>query len=205
MGELTFIELEPEAAEPAGRGPMEHAEKPGAGESGPDGEAAEPSGFGGFVYDGVRANEAIRAGLSRRPAALRPLPMEDVCFYIKPIDNSDLQREADSREKGAWLRFVAGGLLVLMAVIGLYGPKAWMRQSGYRIEELESRHQALAEINRQLRVREAQLSNLSRVAEYASRMGLEAPPPERVAWQDLTIPPSSETTELAESLPPPAH
>jgi hypothetical protein len=39
-----------------------------------------------FLYDGVAAGREVRAGLARRSASVRPLPMEDLCFFVKPID-----------------------------------------------------------------------------------------------------------------------
>ena len=58
-------------------------------------ESVGPEPASGFTYDGVRAGRAIRTGLSRRSAASRPLPMEQVCLYVKAIDNSGVRRRTD--------------------------------------------------------------------------------------------------------------
>ena len=152
---------------------------------------------GGFVYDGARASRATRAGLSRRSASSLPLPMEDVYFYIKELDNTKLGRRLDPADRAVWLRFVGVGMLSLMMVILTFAPRPLLRHSGYRLEKLTEKHQALAEIQDQLRVREARLSDLRRVADLAGRQGLEQTPPERFAWQDRTIPPVPQETELA--------
>jgi len=152
---------------------------------------------GGFVYDGARAGRATRAGLSRRSASSRPLPMEDVYFYIKKFNNTNLGRRPDPADRATWLRFVGVGILGLLMMITTFAPRPLLRHSGYRLEKLNEKYQALAEIQDQLRVRQARLSDLRRVADLAGRQGLEQTPPERFAWQDRTIPPVSQETELA--------
>jgi len=152
---------------------------------------------GGFVYDGARAGRATRAGLSRRSASSRPLPMEDVYFYVKELDNTNLQRRPDPADRAIWLRFVGVGMLGLLMMITTFAPRPLLRHSGYRLEKLNEKYQALAEIQDQLRVRQARLSDLRRVADLAGGQGLEQTPPERFAWQDRTIPPVSQETELA--------
>ncbi len=152
----------------------------------------------GFVYDGVRAGRAIRAGLSRRPAASRPLPMEDVTLYVKQLDNSQLRRQPDPKGVRAWSRLVTVGLTVLIAVMVGCGPRAWLRHAGYRQAKQEEHYRALVEINRQLKVREAMLSDLRRIAELAAARGLGEPPLEKFAWQDRSITPASQGPELAQ-------
>ena len=160
-------------------------------------ESVEPA--SGFTYDGVRAGRAIRAGLSRRSATSRPLPMEQVCLYVKAIDNSGVRRRTDVAEKRIWTKVVALGFLIMGLVLLAYGPRSGIRESGYRLEKLEKQKQALVEINRQLRVREAMLSDLKRVSKLAADRGLSAPPPDRFDWQNRTISPAEEGGELAHS------
>lgn len=150
-----------------------------------------------FVYDGAGVGRAARAGLSRRPASSRPLPMENVYFHVKKLDNSNLRRRPDPRDKVVWSRLVVGGLLSLVMMVLTFAPRPLLRQSGYRIEKLSEKHQTLVEIQDQLRVRQARLSDLRRVADLAERQGLEQTPPERFAWQNRTIPPVSQEDELA--------
>ena len=162
-------------------------------------ESVEPEPASGFTYDGVRAGRAIRAGLSRRSAASRPLPMEQVCLYVKAIDNSGVRRRTDVAEKRIWTKVVALGFLMVGLVLLAYGPRSGIRESGYRLEKLEKQKHALVEINRQLRVREAMLSDLKRVSKLAADRGLSAPPPDRFDWQNRTISPAEEGGELAHS------
>ena len=150
-----------------------------------------------FVYDGAGVGRAARAGLSRRPVSSRPFPMENVYFHVKNLDNSNLRRRPDPRDKVVWSRLVVGGLLGLVMMILTFAPRPLLRQSGYRLEKLSETHQSLVEIQDQLRVRQARLSDLRRVADLAGRQGLEQTPPARFAWQNRTISPVSQEEELA--------
>ena len=150
-----------------------------------------------FVYDGAKAGRALRAGLSKRSASSRPLPMEDVCFYIKELDNTNLRRHADPADKAVWMRLVGAGMLGLMMMILTFAPRPLLRHSGYRIEKLHQRQQALTSIQGQLMVRQEIMSDLRRVATLAEQQGLSQTPPERFAWQNQTTPPVSGEGELA--------
>jgi len=153
----------------------------------------------GFLYDGVRAGPAVRAGLSRRQTASRPLPMEEVTLFIKEIDNSQLRRKPDPVGKAAWLRYVVSGAMIVLVVLLSSGPRAWLRHSGYRQAEMEKEYQALMEINRQLKVRQSMLSDPQRISILAAEQGMVEPPPDRFEWQDRTIAPG-DSSELAENL-----
>ena len=84
-----------------------------------------------------------------------------------------------------------------------FGPVAAKRQSGYRLRSLNSQYQKLQVVNSQLKDRRAKLSNVHRVQGLAKARGLAAAPPERYAWQDRTIRPSSDGSELARNQPTP--
>jgi hypothetical protein len=122
--------------------------------------------------------------------------MEEVTLFIKDIDNSQVRRKADPRGKAAWLRFVVSGTMILMAVLLSSGPRAWLRHSGYRQADMEKEYQALLEINRQLKVREAMLSDLQRISDLATAEGFVEPPPDQFDWQGGVAAPS-ESSELA--------
>jgi hypothetical protein len=153
-----------------------------------------------FIYDGVRAGRALRAGLSKRAAASRPLPMEEVYFHVKDLDNSDVRRAPDPADKANWLRLVAMGAGGLVLILLSFAPRPLLRHSGYRLEKLTQQEQALSEVNGQLKVRREMLSDLRRVERFAGQRGLAATPPERFAWQDRTLTPVGKRSELALNL-----
>jgi len=137
----------------------------------------------GFVYDGVRCGRALRAGLSRRSAFGQPLPMEELGLYVKSVDNAGVRRRSAPEGKKYWSRMVGVSSLLLVVLAFGYGPRAWLRQSGYRIAEMTEKRQALVENQDHLRVRHARLSGLDRVGELAAQQGLIAPAVENYTWQ----------------------
>ena len=153
-----------------------------------------------FIYDGVRAGRALRAGLSKRATASRPLPMEEVYFHVKDLDNSDVRRAPDPADKANWLRLVAMGAGGLVLILLSFAPRPLLRHSGYRLEKLTQQEQALSEVNGQLKVRREMLTDLRRVERFAGQRGLAATPPERFAWQDRTLTPVDKRSELALNL-----
>ena len=125
------------------------------------------------------------------------MPMEDVYFHVKDLDNSKRRRRIDPAEKSAWRCYVIAGFVAVVVVLAAFGPLPALRQSGYRLERLSKQHQSLKEINRQLTMRQAMLSDVRRVTALAEARGLAAPPPERYAWQNRTITPLMGRSELA--------
>jgi len=137
----------------------------------------------GFVYDGVRAGRAVRAGLSRRSAGGRPLPMEEIAFFIKDVNNSGLRRDSDPADRNAWARMVALGCLLLLTAVLCFGPRAWLRHSSYRQNELAEQREQLLRTRQQLLVRHAQLTGLERVTEIATAQGFRKPELDDYKWQ----------------------
>ena len=140
--------------------------------------------MGSFFYDGVAAGREVRAGLSRRPAATRPLPMEDLCFFAKSIDNSRLVRVVDPHSRREALGLVACVLAIFFLALLYIGPHLALLHTGYRLEDLKKEHEALAEASRQLQVQEATLRDPRRIYGIARKLGLAAPAPEQVVWTE---------------------
>lgn len=97
-------------------------------------------------------------------------------YWVKRIDNSRLVRQRDPgylREGVALL----GAALVCVAIILLC---AWQQyefiHAGYRLEELQARHQQVLDWNRTLRLEQATLLDPMRIDALArNRLGLIAP------------------------------
>ncbi len=159
----------------------------GRGEEGREEE--RPGDAGLFFYDGVAAGREVRAGLSRRFAATRPLPMEDLCFFVKPIDNSRLVRVVDPHSRRECLGLAAGLSAVFVLALLLIGPRLALLHTGYRLEDLKKENEALVETGRQLQVKEATLRDPQRIYSIAhGKLGLAAPRPEQVVWSDVNTP-----------------
>ena len=140
----------------------------------------------GFYYDGVAAGREVRAGLSRRPAATRPLPMEDLCFFVKTIDNSRLVRVVDPHSKRECLGLVGAVSAMFVLALLYIGPVLAMLRTGYRLQDLQKENEALVEASRQLQVQEARLRDPQRIYGIARRLNLHAPAPEQVVWPEAS-------------------
>jgi len=147
------------------------------------GRASQP-----FLWDGVEAGREVRAGLARRSAACRPLPMEDLCFFVKPIDNSRLVQVMDPRSKWEILKMVVGGLFLLLMALGYALPYLEKADAGYRIQDLRNQNEALVEHTKQLQVEKASLEDPRRVAAEAAGLGLRKPTAEQVVWAEGAAP-----------------
>lgn len=151
----------------------------------------------GFVFDGVRASGAIRAGLSKRSGAVRPLPGEEICFFVKPIENTRLYRKADPASKVFWKSCLVLGAFAVAVILASFVPRALLRQSGYRAEKFSRAQMQLVEVNRQLLVRQGILSSLHRIGGLAAENGMTVPAANTLAWQDRTLPPPDDEKQLA--------
>ena len=151
----------------------------------------------GFLYDGVWAGRDVRAGLSRRAAASRPLPMEEICFFVKTIDNSRLVRVVDPQSRRDCMK-LAGFFAALFTMAVLYiAPHVALRHTGYGIEDLKREYEALGEANRALQVRESTLRDPQRIDAIArTRLGMQPALPEQVAWPDAGRMPRQNGREL---------
>ncbi len=158
-----------------------HAEAPGRGDAGTRGRGE------GFFYDGVAAGREVRAGLSRRSAATRPLPMEDLCFFVKPIDNSRLVRVLDPHSRSECLKLVAVVSAVFFLALLYILPYLSLLRAGYRVEDLKKDHETLAEAGRQLKIKEAELRDPHRIAAIArGNLGMLEAAPEQVVWPEAS-------------------
>ncbi len=140
----------------------------------------------GFYYDGVMAGREVRAGLSRRPAASRPLPMEEICFFVKPVDNSRLVRVLDPGSRWEWAK-VGGAVAAVFVMALLYVlPYLFMLRAGYRIEDSKKQHQELVEAGRRLQVDQAALRDPVRIARQARALGMRPPTSAQVSYADAS-------------------
>jgi cell division protein FtsL len=133
------------------------------------------------------------ATAARRPAAvrlepdpfqLRALPLEDVFFHCKKIDNSRLVREPDPEARGAcWSTIVAACLLV--GTVGtVLAPSVGATLAGYRLEALKQEEQRLLNERRVLELEEARLLSPARLEELARKQQMVTPSPGQVVHLD---------------------
>ncbi len=111
---------------------------------------------------------------------LRPLPSEDVYFFVKKIDNSRIVREADpAARRRAWAAGLKGaavaGLLILLLM-----PRALDMVAGYRIHALTAEHDRMVTQKTVIELEEARLRSPERLQQLAGELRLVTPDPKRV-------------------------
>ena len=105
----------------------------------------------------------------RNPFQLRALPLQDVIFYSKKIDNSRLVREADPKSRGACWSAIGAAALVVGMLTGAMAPAVKVKLAGYRLEALRG---------------EERLLNPARLERLARRQNLVTPSAEQVVHLD---------------------
>jgi hypothetical protein len=116
--------------------------------------------------------------------ALRPLPLEDVFFHCKRIDNSRLEREPDPREKGACWSTIGAATVLVALLGGVLAPSVAGTLAGYRLESLRSEERRLLDEKRVLEAEEAALLSPERLQVLAEQQKLAAPGPGQVIHVD---------------------
>ncbi|HEX8984351.1 MAG TPA: hypothetical protein VF767_02930 [Bryobacteraceae bacterium] len=136
-----------------------------------------------FKRAGVQSTAPVRGVEWIEPVdeyRLRPLPSEDVYFYLKKIDNSRIVREADPvARKRAW-KAGAKGLAAASLLILLLMPKALGMVAGYHVHKLAQEHEQLLNERSALALEEARLVSPERLEQLARELKLVNPDPKRV-------------------------
>ena len=98
---------------------------------------------------------------------LRALPLDDVFFFCKKINNERLVREADPRAGKRCWSAIAAASLALILFAGAASLKMMNTLAGYRVEALKDGQQQMLSRSRSLQLQEGLLlspENLQQVA-----------------------------------------
>ncbi len=106
---------------------------------------------------------------------LRALPLDDVYFYSKSIDNARLVREQDPRSGGRCWSAIGAAAVALVLFTGVLAPKAAGTLDGYRLEGLRAQQRQLLEQRRALQLREAELLSPQNLDQFARDRNLALP------------------------------
>ena len=121
-------------------------------------------------------------------------------YFSKRLDNSRLVKVSDPQRRREMVS-LGVTLSVLFLVVMVY---LWQHFSaieyGYKIEQLKSEREAIAQSTRQLGLEEASLKDVSRIERLARELGMQ--PPADGQWQPLenTIDPSTPVMAQANSI-----
>lgn len=135
-------------------------------------------GPGGPQVPAAPKPEVVRA--KQDPFQLRPLPLEDVFFQSKAIDNTRLVRESDPRAGGrCWSAIGAACLALALCAAGL-APRMANRIEGYKLEGIKNEERRLVDQRRALQLREAELLGPRQLEQIAKDRNLAPPSPGQV-------------------------
>jgi hypothetical protein len=131
------------------------------------------------------------ARLAKNSDRLRPLPLDDVLFFSKRIDNSRLVRAADPRARGACWSAVGAASVLLVLLTGTLVPSLAGRLEGYKLEALKGEERRLLDERRTLELQEAELLSPDRLQQMAEKQNLVAPQAGQVVHLDGNKPDSA--------------
>jgi len=155
--------------------------------------ATMPAFLGKTVNVGASASSAAPsvARLAKNSDRLRPLPLDDVLFFSKKIDNSRLVRAADPRARGACWSAVGAASVLLVLLAGTLVPSLAGRLEGYKLEALKGEERRLLDERRTLELQEAELLSPDRLQQMAEKQNLVAPQAGQVVHLDGNKPDSA--------------
>jgi cell division protein FtsL len=121
------------------------------------------------------------------PAAPRRyMPGAPEIYFHKAIDNSRLVREADPVRRREMRMFTATVVVCFLMTLVYLGQHCSSVEYGYQIEELRTKRDAMADVNRTLKLEEATLKEPGRIDALARDMGMALPAVGQVQRLDET-------------------
>lgn len=122
----------------------------------------------------------------QQPAAQQPRGMfigTPEIYFSKRIDNSRVVMVTDPKRRSEMITFgITLGVLFLFVMVYVWQHFSAI-EYGYKIEQLKSQRDAIAEINRTLSLEEASLKDLPRIDRLARQLGMQ--PPIDGQWQSM--------------------
>jgi cell division protein FtsL len=115
---------------------------------------------------------------------VRAFANEDIYFYVKRIDNSDVVREADPQARGTCWKLIGSVVAAVVLLIGVLLPSAYSLLAGYQIQALKQEQQRLSTEQSSLELEEAQLVSPARMEELAREQQFIDPPSQKVVYLD---------------------
>src|SRR5580698_5574944 len=104
-------------------------------------------------------------------------------YFAKRIDNSRVVMVTDPKRRREMVTFgITLGVLFLLVMVYLWQHFSAI-EYGYKIEQLKSQRDAIAETTRSLGLEEASLKDVSRIERLARELGMQ--PPTQGQWQPL--------------------
>jgi len=128
---------------------------------------------------GQTETQAVRVDASMR---VRAFPSEDIYFFVKRIDNTQVVREADPQARGICWKAIGSVAAAVVLVIGVLLPGAYSLLAGFQIQSLRQEAQRLATEQASLQLQEARLLSPARMEELARAQQFVDPAPQKVVY-----------------------
>ena len=130
------------------------------------------------------AQEAETARVADGTTRVRTFANEDIYFFVKKIDNSDVVREADPAARGTCWKLIGSVVAAVVLLVGVLLPGAYSLLAGYQIQSLKQEAQRLATEQASLELEEAALVSPARMEELAKEQQFIDPPAQKVVYLD---------------------
>ncbi len=141
--------------------------------------------FNRFVEPGAAAASEPHARIVRASAdayRLRPLPNDDVYFFVKRIDNSHVVRKADPKARARSWKALGASCLAAAGLIATLLPSAYGLMASYQLHQLQQEHQRLVGEESRLELEEATLVSPERLQRLAKDEGFTDPTPDHTIY-----------------------
>jgi cell division protein FtsL len=116
-------------------------------------------------------------------------------YFSKRVDNSRVVKIADPKRRREMVSLgITLAMLFLLVMVYLWQHFSAI-EYGYKIEQLKSERETIAESTRQLGLEEASLKDVSRIERMARDLGMQ--PPSEGQWQPMENAPDPSTPVMA--------
>jgi hypothetical protein len=113
---------------------------------------------------------------------VRAIPNDDVCLFVKDIDNTRVVRKVDQVAPKRCLKTIAGFCGAAALLILLLLPGAYSLLAGYEIQNLREKRQQLLIERAGLELEEARLTSPERLEELAKVQDFIDPAPDKIIY-----------------------
>jgi cell division protein FtsL len=127
---------------------------------------------------------ASRAHEDEDPNRLRYFPNEDVYFFVKKIDNTQVVRESDPAARNTCWRVIGSCVSAAVLLIAVFLPSLYTLIAGYQLESLRQEQQHLEIERSSLQLQESRLMSPQRLEELARQQQFIDPAPAKVVYLD---------------------
>jgi cell division protein FtsL len=143
----------------------------------------------GTIFDRFFTARAVEQAVPRTwededPHQLRCFPNEDVYFFVKKIDNSEVVRESDPAARTTCWRVIGSCVAAAVLLIAVFLPSLYGLIAGYQLEALTQERQHLEIERSSLQLEESRLMSPQRLEELARKQQFIDPAPAQVVYLD---------------------